>query len=54
MEHAEKDDVALETQCFGKFIITADPEADEDSLYPRRILFEPSSGNLGQAVKNTA
>ena len=42
IDNIERPDMAIDTQSFGKFTIVADPEADSDSLYPNKIIFEPS------------
>ena len=34
--------ISVDTQCFGKFCLVDDPEADSDALYPQKILFEPT------------
>ena len=42
IENVEKQDYAIDTQSFGRFTIVADPEADPESLYPSKIIFEPT------------
>jgi len=42
IENLEKDaDVAIDTKGFGKFSLVADPEATQDSLYPKKLNYEP-------------
>ena len=45
MEQLEKKDadVAIDAKGFGKFRLTSDPDASEDSLYPKKIVYEPSA-----------
>ena len=42
IELVEKQDRCIDTQSFGKFTIVADPDADSESLYPRKIIYEPT------------
>ena len=42
IENIERDNLQIDTQYFGKFSIVADPDADFDALYPRKLEFEPS------------
>jgi len=35
--------VTLDTHNFGKFSLVDDPDADEESLYPKKLVYEPSS-----------
>ena len=35
--------MCLDAGGFGKFTLTNDPEADVESLYPKRIVYEPTS-----------
>ena len=42
IEYIEKPDYAIDTQSFGKFTIVADPDADPESLYPNKIVYEPT------------
>ena len=46
VDNIERENLTIDTQYFGKFSIVQDPDADYDSLYPRKIEFEPS-GSLG-------
>ena len=44
MDQLEKDaDVAIDAKGFGKFRLTVDPDAAEDSLYPKKIVYEPTA-----------
>ena len=43
LEYLERSEVTLDTQCFGKFSLVVDPDADEDSLYTKKIVYEPSA-----------
>ena len=47
IDHIEKSDYTVDTWSFGKFSIVSDPDADAESLYPRKIVFEPT-GLLAQ------
>lgn len=42
-QRLDKDDVTLDTHHFGKFSLVDDPDADEESLYPKKLVYEPSS-----------
>ena len=33
--------MAIDAKGFGKFRLTADPDASQDSLYPKKIVYEP-------------
>ena len=51
IEQLEKEaDVAIDAKGFGKFRLTADPDASQDSLYPKKIVYEPCAA----IVKGTA
>ena len=39
---AKEHDVCFEAGSFGKFTLTDDPDADSDSLYPKKITYEPT------------
>lgn len=44
IEHLRKEgDYAINVKGFGKFSLVADSEASEDSLYPKKILYEPKA-----------
>ena len=47
VEHNERSNIALDTQSFGKFSLVDDPDADPESLYPKKIVYEPQ-GILAQ------
>ena len=40
IDNKERDNLSIDTNGFGKFTIVNDPDADADSLYPRKIIFE--------------
>lgn len=42
-QRLDKDEVTLDTHHFGKFSLVDDPDADEESLYPKKLVYEPSS-----------
>ena len=51
VEHLEKNaSVTLDTQQFGKFTLANDPEADRDTLYPKKIIYE-ATGTLQQFMR---
>ena len=52
LEYLERSDVTLDTQSFGKFSLVADPEADAESLYPKKIVYEPNVGLVKQVAKS--
>ena len=37
-----KDPVCLDAGSFGKFYLVNDPNAELDSLYPKKIVYEPT------------
>jgi len=40
IDNKERDNLSIDPNGFGKFTIVNDPDADVDSLYPRKIIFE--------------
>lgn len=42
IDQIEKQDLCIDTQSFGRFTIVADPDAEYESLYPRKITYEPT------------
>lgn len=42
IEHLERDSIVIDTKAFGKYSLVDDPEADQESLYPKKLIFEPS------------
>ena len=48
IDHMHREnDVCFDAGNFGKFTLTRDPDADIDSLYPKKFIYEPS-GLLAQ------
>ena len=44
IENIQKEnDICLDAGSFGKFTLANDPEADSESLYPKKIVYEPTS-----------
>ena len=34
--------IAIEAGCFGRFCLVHDPDASYDTLYPKKLIFEPT------------
>ena len=49
IDYLEKEyEVALDTQSFGKFALINDEEATEESLYPKKFIYEPNQTKVGE------
>ena len=42
VENIDKEHIIMDTQYWGRFTLMRDPDADEDTLYPKKITFEPT------------
>ena len=43
IDHVQRDnDICFDAGSFGKFILAHDPDADSESLYPKKIVYEAS------------
>ena len=49
MEHLDRTEITIDTQYFGRFCMLQDPNADQDSLYPKKIVYEPNVGLVKKA-----
>ena len=53
MEHLDRTEITIDTQFFGRFCMLQDPDADVDSLYPKKIVYEPNVGLVKKSNQST-
>ena len=53
MEHLDRAEITIDTQFFGRFCMLQDPDADADSLYPKKIVYEPNVGLVKKSNQST-